>query len=90
MPKIEFQPDQACFEVEPGTEVLNLVEEKETFVSLGCRNGMCGTCVVTVEAGLKNIQIPTDEELETLASVGASPNQRLACQMKIYGNVTLA
>ncbi|MEO0379893.1 MAG: adenylate/guanylate cyclase domain-containing protein, partial [Pseudomonadota bacterium] len=43
--------------------------------------GRCTTCRVIVEDGMDDLPPPSDAEARTLASVGAPPNARLACQM---------
>lgn len=52
-------------------------------VLFGCRTGICGTCLVHVEAEGKLAE-PTAEERELLGIIcPEDPNARLACQMKL-------
>lgn len=44
--------------------------------------GRCTTCRVVVEEGLDLIDPPSAAEAKSLASVGAAPNMRLACQIR--------
>lgn len=47
--------------------------------------GRCGTCRVRVVKTSEELPQPTDDELFTLARIGAKDDVRLACQMKIAG-----
>ena len=49
---------------------------KELDVPFGCQNGMCGSCIITVEEGLDNLNEKNDKEED----MGLEDNQRLACQ----------
>ncbi|MEP4247054.1 adenylate/guanylate cyclase domain-containing protein [Tateyamaria sp.] len=51
--------------------------------------GRCTTCRVIVEEGLDELPPPSEPERRTLASVGAPPNARLACQMRPQAPVTV-
>ncbi len=44
--------------------------------------GRCTTCRVVIEEGAEYLHPPSPEEARSLASVGAGPNTRLACQIK--------
>jgi len=52
-------------------------------------NGRCTTCRVIVEEGLGELPPPSEAERRALASVGASPNVRLACQTRPDSAVTV-
>lgn len=83
MPHIEFEPDELAVDVPVGTPLVKVAEENDTFLEFGCRNGMCGTCLITITSGGKYLPPPSEEEKITLEDVGAEPGQRLACQIKI-------
>lgn len=52
--------------------------------------GVCGTCMVTVEAGMENLSEPGDDELDTIErQQDNNPNSRLACQAIVRGDVTV-
>lgn len=90
MPQIKFVPDRKTVEVDAGTDLQTVAEREETFLSFGCRNGMCGTCLVTVVSGMRHLNPPTKEEETTLGELGAGINQRLACQLTVSGDIELA
>lgn len=51
--------------------------------------GRCSTCRVRIEEGLANLPIPTGVEAKTLASIAATPDVRLACQIRPTGPLTV-
>ena len=52
---------------------------REIGVPFGCENGMCGSCIITIEEGLENLS----EQNEKDEDLGLEDNQRLACQCSI-------
>jgi ferredoxin len=50
----------------------------------------CGTCLVTIEAGLEKVSEPLMAEKRILQILKAGPGQRLACQAWAQGDVTCA
>jgi ferredoxin len=48
-------------------------------ILLGCRQGICGTCLIEVEEGIESLEEKNQQEED----MALSPNQRLACQCKI-------
>lgn len=90
MPHVEFEPDGLAVDVPVGTPLMKAAEENDTFLEFGCRNGMCGTCVITILAGEKYLKPPTPEEQATLEELGAKPGQRLGCQLKITHDLKIS
>ncbi len=58
-------------------------------VLFGCRTGLCGTCVIGVEALSGEISPPDEDEQEVLALYSEHPQARLACQIQITANLRL-
>jgi ferredoxin, 2Fe-2S len=52
--------------------------------------GKCTTCKVIVRAGFENFSAPTSVEWRYRAVRGLNDNERLACQTKISGDVTIS
>jgi len=50
-------------------------------VPFGCKQGICGTCIIEVAEGMINLEVKNEREEEK----GLFPNQRLACQCVIKG-----
>jgi adenylate cyclase len=51
--------------------------------------GRCGTCRVKVDSGAERLSPAEDPERATLARVGAAPGERLACQARVLGDVSV-
>jgi ferredoxin len=57
----------------------------------GCRTGICGTCLIKIEA-VKNgaLAPPSPEEQELLDLIAPDePRARLACQIELLADITL-
>ncbi len=87
--KIEFQPAGLAKEVNSGTRVYDVAKDLGLDWMFGCTQGNCGTCLSTIISGMENLNRIGNTEKETLRKLGAQPNQRLACQLIIRGDVIL-
>ena len=66
-------------QVEDGSQILEACESLG--VPFGCQDGLCGTCIVTVDEGMENLSGKNDKEQE----MGLAGDQRLACQCVLNG-----
>lgn len=85
----------------PGTEFEPLVLKQDASlvteltavncpILFGCRSGICGTCLVEAEHEDGAITAPAKDELEVLEIFApGNPAARLACQMRLTGNLRL-
>ncbi len=89
MAKVEFKKDGISVEVPAGTHLMNVCDENGASVAFSCRVGACTSCLITVVSGLENLNSVTEQEKMTLEGFGAAPNQRLACQVIINGDVVI-
>lgn len=89
MPKVTFKDDDLETEVDSGASLKEVAEEVGSNIPFGCEQGVCGTCLINVIEGEDNLSDMEDHEKETLTAMGAEPNQRLACQCKIEGDVVI-
>ena len=81
-------PDGRVVEVTPGTSVLEasrLVGIPHASVCGG--RGRCSTCRIRVRGEIDSIDPPAEDELRVLRRIGATPNIRLACQLRPRGAV---
>ncbi len=90
IPRITYVGGPAI-DIEPGRTLL------EASRSAGIRHASvcggrarCTTCRVRIEAGLDSLPAPSDAEAITLRSIEASPNVRLACQIRPTSSLTVA
>jgi len=55
----------------------------------GCRSGLCGTCLIEVEAD-EPLPAPDDDEAEALEVYApGNPRARLACQLQVSSNLRI-
>ena len=90
MPQVTFTHDKIAITVPVGTTGINAVETANATLPFGCRYGSCGTCRCLIMAGMENLNPMTAAEcdlFEALTSV--HPNERLACQIVINGDVEI-
>lgn len=91
MPKVNFQQDGKVVEVPEGKPLLAICNENNISVPFfSCQDGTCGTCLCPFDKP-ENLDPnpPTEKELERLKICCAKPNERLACLVKIKGDVTI-
>ena len=81
MAKVYVKNDDKWIEVEDGTKLDVL--DGQCSVLFACKDGVCGSCLVTILEGAENLEPPAETEKTTLESLGASENQRLLCQTVI-------
>lgn len=89
MTKIIFSDDELEVEAEMGANLRDVALAEGSNIPFGCEQGICGTCLISVEAGAENLTDPEDQEKETLDAMGAEEGQRLACQCCAEGDVTI-
>lgn len=89
MPKVTIVTDSKTIDVPEGYALIDMCEDYETSILFGCRDGACGACMVRVLEGADNLSPMQDDERDFLETMAAEPNERLACQCKVRGDVKL-
>lgn len=84
MPKLKLPADNLELDLPAGKNFREAVQDGGGTILFGCEQGVCGTCLVTVEGG-ENIADKTEQEEQTLEIFAAEPNQRLTCQCEMKG-----
>ncbi len=70
--------------------VLKILHENSVDWMHACGGkGRCTTCKMTVIEGQENLSSPSDFELKITKLGALKENQRLACQCKISGNISV-
>jgi ferredoxin len=64
-------------EVKNGERIKHACEELGIF--FGCDDGICGSCIITIKKGMKNLTPKTQKEKDA----NLKNNQRYACQCKL-------
>jgi ferredoxin len=89
MPKLTFAKSGQTFDVPAGASFLEFCQEHNAPHDFGCTVGNCGTCVLKIEQGEKNVNPITPEELDTVEMTTDIRGARLGCQLKILGDITV-
>ncbi len=89
MHKVTVTTDKNTIEVNDAYALIDMCEDHDTSILFGCRDGACGACMVKVLKGAEHLSPMKDDERDFLETMGAADNERLACQCKVFGDVTL-
>ena len=82
--RVEIVNDFLAVNVKPGKTIQDIVEASGSALPFGCRDGECGTCIVSIESGMEFLSPMTDKEVTVMKMLNEkSPKARLSCQMKI-------
>jgi len=87
--KITITTDDKTIEVRDQYPMIDMSEEHDTSILFGCRDGACGACMIKVIDGAKNLTSMGEDEKDFLATMAAEPEERLACQCKVLGDVKI-
>ncbi len=89
MPKVVITTDKIDIEVPQNYPLIDMCEDYDTSILFGCRDGACGACMIRVKEGADNLSKMQDDEKDFLETMAAEPNERLACQCKVLGDVVI-
>lgn len=81
--KLTFTDVGITVNVPAGTRVIEVSEKVGAGIIYGCREGDCGTCLMHIEDGVKNLSEPSVLEAKILKENMAGRNDRLACQCQV-------
>jgi ferredoxin len=70
-----------------GTSLQAIADAAGADITFGCRSGSCGTCRIRILAGLGQCPPPAPEERDFLLGLGAPTDHRLACQVRVEGDL---
>lgn len=59
----------------------------KTPIEFDCRKADCGICIIRVCDGAENLSLATPMEQDFLKAMRADPDERLACQCRILGDL---
>ncbi len=86
MAQVTFEDDNLTVEAEPGANLKDVAEDSGAMIPFGCEQGICGTCLSTVDGEVSEIE---ENEQETLDAMGAEEGQRLVCQCLVKGDISV-
>lgn len=86
---ITFADINTTVAVPRGTRIVEVAEKVGASIPFGCKENDCGDCMVDVLDGAANLSAPSPLEIDLLKQKFAKPNNRLACQAMVLGDVTV-
>ncbi len=89
MVKVHFLLEDLLVEAPAGTPLQRIADAAGADITFGCRTGSCGTCRVRVTEGLAQCSKMGPEERDFLQGLDAPPDQRLACQVTVQGDIAI-
>ncbi len=87
---ISFEDTGLVVTSSAGRPFMEICDEFNTPVLMGCRSASCGTCLVRITAGGDHLSPITESEailLDVLAD--GDPQARLACQCSVHGPISV-
>jgi ferredoxin len=90
MYKVILKPSNEVIEVDGSINLLEALREKGVYIKSSCGGvASCSDCIVKILSGEDHLEPPPFEEIQYLGNVFHITKERLACQLKINGDVTL-
>lgn len=90
MPKVILQPINRTIEVSSDEDLMAQIKESGTNINSSCGGcASCSKCIVKIVEGEGNITPITFEEKQLLGNVFHITQERLSCQTKVLGNITI-
>ena len=86
---ITFADINTTVAVPRGTRIVEVAEKVGASIPFGCKENDCGDCMVDVLEGAGNLSDPSPLEIDLLKQKFAKPNNRLACQAMVLGDITV-
>jgi len=88
--RIRLEPSGQIIEAPRKANLLKTLQEANIPVGSSCGGqGVCGSCKVIVLEGSENLSSPNDTEIELKERYGLGEKDRISCQCKIFGDITI-
>jgi len=88
--KTKESSDETSIEVDGETNLLVALREEGIYIKSSCGGyASCSDCMVKIVEGFDNINSPSFEETQMIGNVFHITKERLACQMKVCGEVSV-
>jgi ferredoxin len=84
---VRFLPEDLLMEAPWGARLQDIADAGGADLTFGCRNGSCGTCRIRVRTGSEHCSAMAPEERDFLSALDAPEDHRLACQVRVEGNI---
>ena len=88
--KVTCLPSQEALEVKEDTPLLTALLDKKIYIKSSCGgHASCSDCVIKIVEGKENINSLSFAEERLLGNVFFITKERLSCQTKITGDITI-
>lgn len=86
---IRKKNDVKEFTVRHGLGLQAVCVKAETGIEFDCRAADCGICAIKIISGSENLSPKTVAEADFLKAMKAEDDERLACQVRIFGDAEI-
>ncbi len=87
---VHLKPMEKTLQIDGDTDLLSALREEGIYVKSSCGGyASCSDCLVKIIDGVDNINTPSFEETQMIGNVFHITKERLACQVKVEGEVTI-
>jgi len=87
---VKILPLQTTLQVDEDTNLLTAFREAGIYVKSSCGgHATCGDCLIKIVEGTDNINAPSFEETKLIGNVFHITKERLSCQSKLTGDITV-
>lgn len=88
--KVKFVPQNIEVEIQPNESILSVAKKNGIFIKSICGGiPSCAECRVYIKEGEHNVIPPNRKELNLIGNSYYVDNRRLACQCRVFGDVTV-
>jgi ferredoxin len=90
MHKLTLRHSGETIEMDGETSILQALRDQNTYIKSSCGgNGSCSDCIIKIALGEDNVTEPTFDEMQLLGNVFHITKERLSCQTKLTGDVSI-
>ncbi len=90
MYKVTLEPTGKVIDVNENETLLAALNEAGVYVKSSCGgHATCSDCIVKIIAGEEEVNAPEFDELQLIGNVFHITKERLACQTRLTGNITI-
>lgn len=75
--------------VRSGLGLQAICAKSDTGIEFDCRAADCGICAIRVISGAENLSPTTVAEADFLQAMKADGDERLACQVRVFGDTQI-
>ena len=87
---ISYNGESSTHTLRNGLSFQALCAKEKTPIEYDCRDSDCGICIFRVVEGIENLSAPKEKERDYLKAMHADEDERLACQCRVLGDVSIA